>query len=397
MLPPPHSLRSAVALRWAVLSGLLAVGLLLGACSDQSPEASIEPPPGVLVAKVRNREISDTIKFVGRVEALNDVSLRAQVEGYLLERRFEEGESVELGRELFIIDPVIYQANVAAAEGEVAQVEAALARAQKDLARYRELRQSQSIPEQQVDQAESDRLMAEANLKSAKAKLMKAHIDLSHTVIKAPFAGRLGSSRVSVGDLVTPQSEELARIVQLDPIHASFNVSERDIIRSKRKLGGAGDGADDISKVEVRLRLPDGSEYEEVGILDFVDNVVDHNTGTILVRARFANPKGILVPGLYVSTILGRKEMTSKRTIPQAAVQEDQTGSFVLLVGPDKRVERRKIETGKAFDGEIVVRSGLEPDERVIVEGIQKVRPGQEVNTKEALRASLRAEAPEER
>jgi len=356
--------------------------LLLSACDQGGKQAAEPPPPGVLVAKAQHRAISDTVEYVGRTVAVNDVSLRAQVEGYLLERKFQEGEDVEQGDELFIIDPAPYQAGVAAAEGSVAQSEAGLARAQKDLQRYQTLIKKQNISRQELDKAQSDELQEAANLKSAEATLQKAQIDLSHTVIRAPFSGRIGRSSVSVGDLVTPQSEELARLVELDPIYANFSVSERDVIAAKRRLQETDKDATALTKLEVTLRLPDGSEYEHVGRLDFIDNTVDRKTGTVVLRARFDNPDKLLVPGMYVSTLIGRKETTDRLVIPQAAVQEDQAGAFVMVVGPGDKAEQRRIQTGQALAGELVVREGLEPDEQVIVEGIQKVRPGQVVAPK---------------
>lgn len=360
--------------------------MLIG-CEQPAKQAD-QTPPGVLVAKARNKAISETVEYVGRTLAVNDVSLRAQVEGYLQKRMFEEGDDIERGAELYFIDPALYEANVAAAEGEVSQASAALARAHKDLARYKELIKKQNVSRQQLDQTESETLQQRANLKSAEAKLQKAQIDLSHTVIRAPISGRIGRSTVSTGDLITPQSEELARIVELDPIYANFSVSERDMIAAKRRFA-QGDKEMDLERLAVRLRLPDGSEYEHPGRLDFIDNVVDRKTGTVVLRARFDNPDKLLVPGMYVSTILGRQKTVDKLVIPQAAIQEDQAGTFVLVVGPGNKVERRRIQTGQAYAGELVVKSGLDPDEQVIVEGIQKVRPGQVVDAKLAPQPGL--------
>jgi len=270
----------------------------------------------------------------------------------------------------------------------VAEASAAVARSEKDVKRYRTLVKNQSISQQQLDNAESEFLQASASLKTAEAQLLKAQIDLSHTTITAPINGRIGRAAASVGDLVTPQAGELARLVELNPIYASFSVSEGDVIAAKRRYQ-AGDRGVEMDKIEVRLRLPDGSEYEHVGRVDFIDNVVDRKTGTIVLRARFDNPQLLLVPGLYVSTMLGREETTDKLIIPQSAVQEDQAGIFVMVVAPDSKVELRRITTGQAFAGELVVSSGLEPGEQVIVEGIQKVRPGQVVDAKLAPRPSM--------
>ena len=317
--------QSFFCLRGLVL-GLAAIAaipaLLLVGCDSGPQEAVKAPPPGVLVAKVVRREISELIECVGRTVAVNDVSLRAHVECYLLERRFEEGQDVEQGTELFVIEPALWAAGVAAAEGAVAQAKAEVARAEKDVKRYQTLIQRQSVSQQQPDDAQSELLQGSANLKTADAKLQKAQVDLSHAVIKAPFSGRIGRAAASVGDLITPQSGELARLVELDPIYANFSVSERDVIAAKRRYQEK-DAELDLDRVEVTLRLPDGSVYEHVGRLDFTDNVVDRRTGTIVLRARFDNPQKLLVPGLYVSTMPGRQETTDKLVIPQAAVQED--------------------------------------------------------------------------
>ena len=370
---------------WAALVGMSS--LLLVACGSGSKEAAEAPPPGVLVAQVAMRQISETVEYVGQTVAVNDVSLRAQVEGYLLERKFDEGRDVEQGDELFLIDPALYKAGVAAAEGAVAEARAAVSRADKDAKRYRSLAQKQSVSQQALDKAESELLQASAILKTAEARLLKSQIDLSHTVITAPISGRIGRAAASAGGLVTPQTGELARLVELDPIYANFSVSERDVIAAKRRYQ-TGTGFD-LDAVEVTLRLPDGSLYEHVGRVDFIDNVVDRKTGTIVLRARFDNPRKLLVPGLYVSTMLGREETTDKLIIPQSAVQEDQAGMFVMVVAPDSTVELRRISTGQAYAGELVVNAGLEPGEQVIVEGIQKVRPGLVVDAKLAPRPSM--------
>jgi len=377
---------SALVSGWACVAAVST--LLLGGC-DSGPQQAVEaPPPGVLVAKVARRQMSETVDYIGQTVAVNDVSLRTQVEGYLLERTFIEGQDVEAGAELFLIDPVLYEAGVAAADGAVAQMKAAVTRADKDVSRYQQLIKKQSVSQQKLDEAQSELLQTSANLKSAEAQLQKAEIDLSHTIIKAPFSGRIGRAYASVGDLVNPQTGELARLVELNPIYANFSVSEGDVIAAKRsgQLSGA---ESELDNIEVRLRLPDGSMYEHVGRVDFIDNVVDRKTGTIVMRARFDNPEKLLVPGLYVSTSLGREETTDKLVIPQAAVQEDQAGAFVMVVAPDNRVELRRITPGQAYAGELVIAAGLEPDEQVIVEGIQKVRPGVLVDAKLASRPSM--------
>ena len=375
------------------LAYLLAASVvLLSGCDDPDDKVAAQgPPPGVLVAPVAMRAISDSVEYIGRTVAVNDVQLRAQVEGYLLERAFQEGRDVESGAHLFRIDPAVYEAGVAAAEAEVAEVEAALNRANQDVQRQMNLVQQAAASEQRLEEAQAQQLQSEAQLLSAKAKLRKAQIDLDHTVIKAPFGGRLGRAFFSIGDLVGPQTGELARLVELDPMYVNFSVSEGDVVEAKRRWRGLSD----VPRVAVSLMLPDDSLYEHMGELDFIDNVVDRRTGTIIVRAVFPNPEKLLVPGLYVRTMLSREETTDRLIIPQAAVQEDQAGKFVMVVGPDDKVEQRRITTGRAHAGALEVRDGLEPDEKVIVEGIQKVRPGIAVDAKMAPDPTQGNPAPE--
>ncbi|MCP3666823.1 MAG: efflux RND transporter periplasmic adaptor subunit [Gammaproteobacteria bacterium] len=384
-LPSLNTKATLTSSKILILSTLLSLLLIiLAGCDssidDQKAAARAAPPPGVLVVKAARQEIRDTVVFIGRTVAINDVSLQAQVSGYLKARSFEEGSDVEIGDSLFEIDPSIYAAQVAAAKGSVAEANAALVRADKDLKRYRQLLKKQSVSQQKVDEAESLQLQADAKLKSARAALQKAELDLGFTQIKSPIKGRIGRAVVSVGNLVSPQSGELARLIELDPIYVNFSISEKNLINvRKRKLKAQQTG---IPEIEVELILPDKSVYDRKGELDFIDNMVDPRTGTITVRARFENPEMLLVPGLYVSTVLATQERQSELMIPQSAVQEDQAGRFVMVVDPDDKVEVRRITTGSHVGGSLVVEDGLNPDERVVVEGVQKIRPGMKVTPK---------------
>ncbi len=346
----------------------------------QKSAARAAPPPGVLVARASRREVRNTVRFIGRTVAVNDVSLRAQVSGYLMERSFEEGADVEVGDLLFRIDPAIHEAQVAAAQGSVAEADAALVRANKDLKRYRQLIEKGSVSQQNLDEVESAQLQADAKLKSARAQLQKTELDLGFTEIRAPIKGRIGRAVISIGNLVEPQSGELARLVELDPIYVNFSVSEASLIRARK--GDFKAQKEGMPEIEVELILADKSTYEHKGKVDFIDNVVDPGTGAVTVRARFDNPEKLLVPGLYVSTVLSTHELQNELLIPQAAVQEDQAGRFVMVVDPDDKIELRRVRTGRQIGGNLVVQDGLDPDERVVVEGIQKIRPGMKVTPK---------------
>jgi len=365
----------------------MSVLILITACNQEKPKAPKAPPPGVLVSKVEMREIVDSQEYIGRTVAINDVHLQAQVSGFLLETKFQEGADVKSGDELFIIDPSIYEANVAAAKGEVAKAKANLVRAQKDLVRYKKLLKTKNISRQQVDVTESEVLQAEAQVTYAKAGLQKAELELSFTRVKAPIDGRIGRTIVSVGNIIGPQTEKLARIVELDPIYVNFAVAERDLIRVKQRQLKKHDETMDTQDIplSITLKLPDQTDYPIAGHIDFIDNTIDPATGTVLIRAKFENPDKLLVPGLYVRTVLSREKKKSGLLVHASAVQEDQAGRFVMVVDPDKKVELRRIKTGKQFGGDLTILEGLQPDETVIVEGIQKVRPGMVVEPKIAV------------
>lgn len=368
---------------WSAQATLLLGSLLLSSCGEKQVEKAA-PPPGVLVQAVAQKQISDSVKFIGRTTAINDVSVRARVEGYLLERKFEEGGDISQGDLLFKIDPEIYEAALAAAKGSVAEHQAALVRAEKDLVRYKELGEKAFASQQDVDKAESDKLQAAAQLQSAEARVKDAEINLEHTNIIAPIDGRIGRAVVSVGNLVDASTGELAHVVELDPIYATFNISEKVMLTVRQQHQNAATDKN-IEKIAVRMELPNGALYDHKGVIDFADNQVNRRTGAVVLRARFDNPKKLLVPGINVLIRLSTEKMEDVLVIPQAAVQEDQSGKFVLLVDPDNKVEMRQVKLGRQHGGDWMVTDGLQPGEKVIIEGVQKVRAGMEVAPKQAV------------
>ena len=368
---------------WFTQATLLAASLLMLSSCGEKPAEKAAPPPGVLVQAVSQKEISNSVKFLGRTTAINDVSVRARVQGYLLERNFEEGGDISKGDLLFKIDPESYEAALAAAKGSVAEYQAALVRAEKDLVRYEELGKKSFASQQDVDKAESDKLQAAAQLQSAQARVEEAEINLKHTSIESPIDGRIGRAVVSVGNLVDASTGELAQVVELDPIYATFNVSENVMlnIHQNKKVKEKGGPR----KFEVKIELPNGSIYEHPGVIDFSDNTVNRRTGAVVVRARFDNPDELLVPGINVLMLLSLEEKEDVLVVPQASVQEDQSGKFVLLVDQENKVEIRQVKLGRQHAGDWIVKDGLQPGERVIIEGVQKVRAGMEVMPKQAV------------
>ncbi len=358
----------------------------LSGCEKEAaaPSRPSHPAPGVMVTKASTQLVKQTSEFIGRTMAVNDVQLRARVQGYLLERDFREGDNVQVGDVLFKIESDTYEAQVASAQGDVERAEAEVARTQDDLVRYEKLYKSQNISEQEINKARNDKLQAQANLTSSKAKLHRAQTDLDNTVIHAPIKGRIGRSIISVGNLIEPGGDPLARLVELDPMYVTINVSERVLVLIKAKQLELGLAEDQLPNVEVQLRLPDNSMYPRTGKLDFVDNVVNAGTATVTVRAKFPNPDELLIPGMFVRALIAREDKTEALMIPEQAIQEDQAGKFVMIVDSENIVDVRRIKTGQGEKGRVQIIDGLQNGESVVVEGVQKIRPGMTVTTREA-------------
>ncbi|MEM7222850.1 MAG: efflux RND transporter periplasmic adaptor subunit [Pseudomonadota bacterium] len=369
-----NRVRTALGLRPFWVLALL--GGLLAAC-DEAPkaEATQGPPPSVTVAKVERKDVTPTFNLVGRVVAIDSVNLRARVEGFLEEWDFVEGHDVDKDQLLFVIEQAPYEAEVQRAKGDLERAKAEHTNAKLALERAKKLLTKGNISQAKVDDATADEKVAAADVLQMEAALETANLDLQYTEIHSPIKGRIGKALYSVGNLVGPSSDPLATVVSLDPIYVEVNVSERDMLDVRR------DGFDErADKVTPFLKLSDGSDYPESGKFIFINNEVDPGTDTILVRAQFPNPETILLPEQFVTVIIKRREPTKALVIPQAAVQENQSGRFVLVVGKDDEVEQRQVTLGEQDGTEWVVEKGLNEGESVIVQGLQKVKPGGKVN-----------------
>ncbi len=337
------------------------------------------PPPQVTVATVIEQDVNPPAEYVGHVEAIQSVDLRARVEGFLERVDFKEGSDVHAGDLLYVIEQAPYQAKVDADKASLAQAEAILTKARQYLHRAQTVR-SGGISATDLDNAVAEELRAKAQLEQARANLQIAQINQGYTTIKAPIGGRIGRTAFTRGNLVGPDSGALARIVQLDPIRVVYSISENDLAAVNMALKDA--GRDKKPPVLMpRIKLPGGQVLKIAGNVDFVDNTVDASTGTIAVRALFENPEGTLLPGRYVTVLIARREPKLMPVVPQAAVLEDHDGRYVLLVDDQNRVAMRRVKTGPVIGVNWAVESGLSVNERVIVEGVQKVRPGQAVKT----------------
>ena len=374
--------RLAVARRPGLRLSLLAtIALLIGGCGAEAPPTQSAEPPAVGVLEVGEERVNPFIEFVGRTRAQASVSLRARVTGFLQGRGFEEGGEVKEGQILVEIEPDQYQASLSQAEASLAAAEASLNRAQVDLKRYQELRKNNNVSQQEVDRTQAEVLVQEAAVETAQADIEKAKLNVQYTKITAPISGRIDVAAFDVGNLIGPDSGVLATINRMDPINVTFSLAETWYLAIARQAHEhrAQSGDEDATAFVPMLRLPDGSLYEHPGKFDFVDNKVNEATGTVQIRAEFPNPDRILLPGQFVTVVIERADAVDAVLIPQAAMLTDQGGSYVLLVNAEDVVETRRIRTGQRFGANVLVEDGLIPGERVVLYGIQKVRPGLKV------------------
>ncbi len=360
---------------------LLALGvvlfLCLGGCEaeQQAPQRFL---PQVTVAPVRQQSVPAYLDFVGNLKSVQEVEIRARVEGYLIKRAFEDGADVERGDLLFVIDPREYEAELERAQAQLAKDRAALSYARNQVRRYVPLTKQDLAPEETLDNWRTTVQEREGAVKADLAAVKLAQLNLSYCTIRAPLSGRIGRRLVDVGNLVGADEETLlAIIVQMDPIYVYFNPSERLLPRlsAPNRPGPR----------QVRLTLSGGSEYPEAGKVDFIDNRVDPKTATITVRAVVPNPDKILIPGQYANVRLLLGENPDALLVPERAVGTDQRGSYVFVLGPESKVEQRYVQIGAMYPGKLLlIEEGLKPGEQIVVEGLQRLRPGIEVEVKGA-------------
>ena len=358
---------------------LFACSVLLASCGgDQAPPTP--PPPAVEYRVVEPRAVASTFEFVARTRAREDAAIRAQVSGTIVERNFEEGQAVEEGALLFRIDPRPYRAAMNAAQADVASARTSLEVTERNLARGIELQPQGFVSAAEMDKLRGDRDSAAATLEAAEAAVEKARIDLGYTEVRAPFAGRAGRSELSIGDLVSPNSEPLVSLVQSDPILVDFDVSERILANSLiENQERAAQGLEPI-KHTPRMNMVNGEPYPHTGRIDYANNRVNRTTGTVTVTASFPNPDGLLIPGQFTRVFVQRGDFEDRLLVPQSSVLEDMQGRYVFIVGDQELVQRRNVTLGQREGVDWVVESGLEAGDRVIVNGIQKVRPNMPVS-----------------
>lgn len=337
------------------------------------------PPPMVTVAVVTEQDVNPPAEYVGHVEAVQTVNLRARVEGFLEQVNFKEGSNVCVGDLLYVIEQALYKAKVNADTARVAQFEATLGKAGRRLKRL-QAALPESVPATDMDNAMAEELRVKAQLQEAQADLEQSKLDLGYTRIWAPINGRIGRTAHTKGNLVNLASGTLASIVQINPIRVVYSISENDFAMIKMSVEDSV-GSKKRPMLALRIKLPGGQIMETEGQIDFTDNTVDIGTGTIAVRALFDNTDGMLLPGQYVTVMVTRSKPELMPVMPQSAVLEDSDGRYVLVVDGRNKVSMRRVKTGPVIGVNWAVASGLNAGEKVIVEGVQKVHPGQIVKT----------------
>jgi membrane fusion protein, multidrug efflux system len=354
----------------AVRTGATLFALLIG-CGGALAQTA-PAPVRVGVAPAAAKEVTSAVDFVGRVDAMEKVEIRARVKGYLQAVKFTEGQSVKVGDPLFEIEPDLFKADVEQAQGALERAKATKELAEIQLKRAEELLAKQAGTAVQRDQAAATDQQAAGSVLSAQANLDTAKINLGYASIVSPIAGRIGLTNVTAGNVVGPDSGVLATIVSQDPIYVTFPVSQRDFMRA------SGGDKTKLKDIGVTLSFADGSKYGEKGRVTFVDVIVDRATDTITLRATFPNPQETLKDGQLVRVQLASDAPTSQIVVPQSALLADKDGVYVLLVEDGKAAVRR-VKVGGEAGNDIVVLDGLSGGEMVIVEGLTNVRPGASV------------------
>jgi membrane fusion protein, multidrug efflux system len=366
------SLRRATGLCGAGAVALLAALAVLGGCKDGADAAKAPPPIEVGVVKVSQQPVTVYDEYVAQAQAANMIELRSQVTGLLERQVVTDGAAVRKGELLYQIDPRPFQSAVAQAEANLAQAQAALTNAQQTLARYDQLVGQGYVSKQAYQNAQAAQKQAAAAVRAQRALLRDARINLSYTEIRAPREGYLSESQVRPGSLVTAQQTLLNTLYSRDPMYVYFSVSEDRAAILQRTLGGSDPAEAQPRKFQ--LQLPDGSQYEYTGQLNFVDPAVNRRTGTLQARISVPNPEGRLRPGMFVRLRVPSLVSGDALTVPQKAVIELQGLKLVYVIGPDGKPQQRQIVADVRAGASWVVEKGLAPGDMVVVEGLPKLQ-----------------------
>ncbi|MGD9581238.1 MAG: efflux RND transporter periplasmic adaptor subunit [Vampirovibrionia bacterium] len=362
---------------------VIIIGLCAVSCSGHDPKKDKAqgmpqmPPPGVNITQIKNIKVTETEKYTGKIFARDIVDVVARVQGYLENHYFSEGAIVKQGCLLFLIEPDQYQAEVDQAQADIENVKATLVSDDKDLKRSEELIKLDYISHSSYDKALAKRDQSIAELKAKEAALKKAKLNLTYTKIYAPIMGKIGSLKVTEGNFVGPQTGVLATIVKLDPIYVTYKIPSDELTKLKLKLSQEGKK---MANKDVEIILNDGTTYPYKGTVDFTDNQIDETTGTIVMRAKFPNPAGVLLPGQLCQVIVYENKENIRPAISQSVIQEDSEGKYVYILSENDAVQKQYIKVGQQSGKFWVVKDGLTKEDKIISTGLQKIRPGMKVN-----------------
>jgi RND family efflux transporter MFP subunit len=366
-----------------LLIALLAALVLTGCRHEAAPPE--QSPSTVTVARVEQRPVVDYHEFTGQTEAVESVDIRARVRGFLTKIHFTEGTEVEEGALLYEIDPRSYEAEVRQAAAEVDRLKAQLELAKSEEQRAKRLRPSSAITEEEYLERVAKREQAAASLENAQAALDVAKLELSYTKIEAPITGRVGRTLVTEGNLVGYNEPTLlTTLVRLEPMYVYFEATERNFLNYEQRIREQGIATASAKKIPLDVKLENEKDFSHHGVVDFRENRIDPTTGTIRIRGVLENANRVLVPGMFCRVRVPIGPEQSRIVVPETAVQTDQRGDFVLTVDADNIVAYRPVTLGRRLKDVFVVLEGLEANDRVIVVGIQKARPGSKVTPHEA-------------
>lgn len=378
----------------AGLASALAIAVTLAGCGKQ-PDAPAQGPAEVGVVTIQPQRLAVTTELPGRTNAYQIAEVRPQVGGILQQRLFREGADVKAGAPLYQIDPATYQAAYNSARGSLASAEASALQARLKAGRYKELVAIKAVSQQDYDDAVATQQQSAAQVTVARAAVDSARINLGFTRVTSPISGRIGKSSVTSGALLTAnQAATLTTVQQLDPIYVDVTQSSTELLRLRRAVE-AGQVQRDGGKIKVSLRLEDGSMYGQTGTLEFSDVTVDPETSTVTLRAVFPNPRQELLPGMYVRAELAEGVDEQAILAPQQGVSRNSKGeATALVVGAGNKVEPRTLQVSRTVGDKWLVRDGLKAGDRLIVDGLQKAKPGSEVKPVPFTAATTTAAAP---
>jgi len=362
----------------AALAAVATAVIALHGEQAQATANSAPPPMPVSVATVAESDVTAWDEFSGRLEAVEKVELRSRVAGAVQSTHFREGTLVNKGDLLITIDPAPYAAEVERAEAQVAAAQARLTNAKSESVRAQRLWEERAIAQRELEERGNGEREAAANLRAAQAQLQTARLSLGYTQVRAPVSGRIGKLEVTVGNLVSagPGAPVLTTLVSVSPIYASFDSDEQVILRALKDMPGGSSARHLIERIPVQMGTSATSDTPHVGRLQLIDNQVDAKSGTVRVRAAFDNKDGSLIPGQFARVRMGQARIGRAVLVSERAVGTDQDKKFVLVVGEGNKAEYREVTLGAPSNGLRVVQSGLKAGEQIVVNGLQRVRPG---------------------